>query len=134
MEFLKVPGKVMDSLLDSDLDLLKVLEKATESDKDFLKVLEEALGMDSCLLETEDSIKVLEEATDSDTGLLEMEEDFIKVLEEEEEDSQVATADRRAASLALEVEGSQAVEAEAIPEDTSLEAGARAAMCPLRRG
>ncbi len=110
-------------MLDSDSDSLKVLEKAVELDKDFLKALEEALGlgMVSCLLETEDSIKVLEE-------------DFIKVLEEEEEDSQVATADRRAASLALEVEGSQAVEAEAIPEDTSLEAGARAAICPLRRG
>ena len=111
-------------MLDSDSDSLKVLEKAVELDKDFLKALEEALGlgMVSCLLETEDSIKVLEE-------------DFIKVLEEEEEeDSQVATADRRAASLALEVEGSQAVEAEAIPEDTSLEAGARAAMCPLRQG
>ena len=109
-------------MLDSDSDSLKVLEKAVELDKDFLKALEEAmgLGMVSCPLETEDSIKVLEE-------------DFIKVLEEEE-DSQVATADRRAASLALEVEGSQAVEAEAIPEDTSLEAGARAAMCPPRQG
>ncbi len=101
---------------------LKVIDGQGERCLDLTRDLEEALGlgMVSCPLETEDSIKVLEE-------------DFIKVLEEEE-DSQVATADRRAASLALEVEGSQAVEAEAIPEDTSLEAGARAAMCPLRRG
>ena len=65
---------------------------------DVLKLLEMAMN----------SRKILEEALDSDM-------DFLKVLEEEEEDSRAAAGERRAAFLALE-------------------AGAQRGICARRRG
>ncbi len=99
---------------DSITDILKVLEKAMDSllllvDPNSCKILEEALDSDM------DFLKVLEEEEEeSDTGMLETGVDFVKVLEEEE-DSRAAAEERRAAFLALE-------------------AGAQRGMCALRRG